>query len=89
VSQTNKLGKLEYIAVMRHRDLGSLLPVPPLEGGHGGGAGADAAVLDTAGLVRQPLPERDRPLSYETQLKWVNEVFGAIGLSAGKKTHLG
>lgn len=33
---------------------GSLLPVPPLGGGRGGGAGADAAVLDTAGLVRQP-----------------------------------
>jgi hypothetical protein len=30
---------------------GSLLPVPPLGGGRGGGAGADAAVLDTAGLV--------------------------------------
>jgi hypothetical protein len=55
--------------------------------------------------VREPMPrfwtrqdydshflkgtDRNRPLSYETQLKWVNEVFGAIGLSAGKKTHLG
>ena len=25
--------------------------------------------------------DRNRPLSYETQLKWVNEVFATIGLS--------
>jgi hypothetical protein len=30
-----------------------------------------------------------KPFSYEIQLKWIDEVFDAIGLSSYKKTHLG
>lgn len=32
--------------------------------------------------------EATRPLTYETQLQWVNEVFDSIGLESGNKTQL-
>ncbi|KAJ5142583.1 short-chain dehydrogenase [Penicillium bovifimosum] len=33
--------------------------------------------------------DRDKPISYESQLKWANEVYEAINLSTAKKTHAG
>ncbi|KAJ5085702.1 short-chain dehydrogenase [Penicillium argentinense] len=33
--------------------------------------------------------DREKPISYEIQLKWANEVYKAINLSTDKKTHAG
>lgn len=33
--------------------------------------------------------DREKPISYEIQLKWANEVYNAINLSTDKKTHAG
>jgi hypothetical protein len=33
--------------------------------------------------------DREKPISYEIQLKWANEVYNAINLSTDKKTYAG
>ncbi|KAJ5110851.1 short-chain dehydrogenase [Penicillium argentinense] len=93
--KTNQFGRLQYMGVMRHQD--------PLLCTMSQAAFYLFYRWQIAGESPprfRSRPEwynfhffkgsdREKPISYEIQLKWANEVYKAINLSTDKKTHAG
>jgi hypothetical protein len=93
--KTNQFGRLEYMAVVRHRD--PLLCTM---------CHTAFYLFYRWELMHEPVPQfyqrqqwydfclfkgskSDQSFSYEIQLRWINQVFDAVGLSSKKKTHSG
>ncbi|KAJ5567222.1 short-chain dehydrogenase [Penicillium sp. DV-2018c] len=85
--KTNQFGRLQYMGVMRHQD--------PLLCTMSQAAFYLFYRLQIVGESPQQFgadrsgSDRDKPISYESQLEWANEVYEEINLSIAKKTHAG
>lgn len=93
--KTNPFGRLEYMGVMRHQDpllctMGQMAfylfyrwnivrePPPQFK-----------QRQQWYGLHLLRGSHTDQPISYQSQLDWINQVFAAINLNTLKKTHIG